>query len=66
VLNIRIAGAATGADLSVLSVARLRTFVPQSMNLEIRLGDGWNRTRHSLPLRSINADTNVQLELGGG
>jgi DNA repair exonuclease SbcCD nuclease subunit len=48
VLRIRIAGDVSGADLRVVSAARLRRFVPESMNIEIRAGDGTYRGPRSI------------------
>jgi exonuclease SbcD len=73
VLTIRIGGALTDEHLRCMSAARLRTYVPQSMNLEIRAGDASQRSTYSIPRGSTrqpglgrrSAGTNLQLELGG-
>jgi exonuclease SbcD len=43
VLSIRVSGPLTDAHWRVLSPARLRAFVPETMNLEISPAEGFNR-----------------------
>jgi hypothetical protein len=43
VVSIRIAGPLTEAHWQVLSASRLRTFVPDTMNVEIRPAEGFDR-----------------------
>ena len=73
VLRIRIAGELTDAHLRSISAARIRTFVPESMNIEISAGEGAHRMPYPIPrgsaaravLRPRDPDANMQLELGG-
>jgi hypothetical protein len=43
VLSIRVTGPLTDAHWRVLSPARLRAFLPETMNLEISPAEGFNR-----------------------
>jgi hypothetical protein len=45
VLTVRVVGELTDAGLRAVSAARLRTFVPPTMNVEIRPADGYARER---------------------
>jgi exonuclease SbcD len=71
VLTIRIAGDVTAAHLKSVSAARLRTFVPPSMNLEISVPSVMQRVRYVPRAAAARADsvqrtedTGLQLELG--
>ena len=46
VLAIRVAGELTDAHRRVLSAARVRAFVPETMNVEIWPADGFDRSRY--------------------
>jgi DNA repair exonuclease SbcCD nuclease subunit len=71
VLKVRVGGSPSPAHLRVMSAAHLRTFVPETMNLDVRAADGSDRMRAVLPRRyDVNAaarrrteDGNLQLEL---
>lgn len=62
VLSIRLAGSLTDEHWQVLSAGRMRAYVPESMNVEIRPADGFNRPR-DLPARSHPLEENPQWSL---
>ena len=70
VLGIRVAGAVPDAGLRVLSAARLRSFVPETMNLEVTVaGHPAGGRRGRLPTRpsvpgTAGAGPAPQLDLG--
>jgi DNA repair exonuclease SbcCD nuclease subunit len=68
VLQIRVEGDIAATDLSVLSAARLRAFVPETQNLEIRVSDAvlpfrGARGHERRVQRRRAAESNLQLEL---
>ena len=66
VLQIRVAGDVDAADLSVLSAARLRTFVPETLNVEIRVRDGaapFRKLRRARPVHRPQQEDQTSLQL---
>jgi hypothetical protein len=70
VLKIRVNGSPSVAQLRAMSMAQLRTFVPETMNVEVRAADGSDRVYGSRQRRQEKAtsprrdrELNLQLEL---
>jgi DNA repair exonuclease SbcCD nuclease subunit len=68
VLQVRVEGDVAAADLAVLSAAHLRTFVPETLNVEVRVRDafvpfrrGRRHQRHSA--RRPASESTLQLDL---
>lgn len=63
VLSIRVAGPLTDEQWRTLSAARMRAFVPETMNVEIRPADGFLVQRSVAPRTGLSAAGAAQLSL---
>jgi DNA repair protein SbcD/Mre11 len=62
VLSIRVAGSLTDEHWQVLSATRMRAYVPESMNVEIRPADGFERPQYvSARTDAVEADEQLSL-----
>jgi DNA repair exonuclease SbcCD nuclease subunit len=64
VVSVRVSGALSPAHLSVLSAAHLRSFVPQTMNVEVRTAAD-SRAKKTFARTTRPAATPSQLTFGG-